>query len=238
MAKKEETGLEVDEIIEESHDSVEHFIENNQNIIIGVLGFIVLAVAIFVGYNKLIVAPKEAEAKNIVYHAQNWFAADSFQLALDGDGANPGFYDIIDEFGVTKVGKTAKYYAGICELNLGNYEDAIDYLSKFKASDPNIQAVAYGAIGDANAELDDIETAAKQYKKAASVATLKSISSSYLYRAGKAYELLEDFGAAKNAYEEIVSNYPDANQLGLSQADQTIAKNAHKSLAQVEAQLN
>ena len=233
MAENED--LEIEEILEESHDSIEQFIEKNQNIILGVLGVVVLAVALFVGYKKLIVAPKEAEAKNLVYHAQNWFAADSFQLALDGDGANYDFYDIMDEFGVTKVGKMAKYYAGISELNLGNYDDAIKYLSKFKTSDVNVQAVAYAGIGDANAQQGDLEAAVKQYKKAAETSTLKSVSAAYLYRAGKAYETLEDYKSAKAVYQKITAIYPDENSLSLSPADQGIAKNAKKSLAKVEA---
>ncbi|MEZ5007674.1 MAG: tetratricopeptide repeat protein [Chitinophagales bacterium] len=235
MAKDKGIDLDDEVLLEESHDSIEHFIENNQNIILGVLGVIILAIAIFVGYKRFIVAPKEAEAKSVVFYAQNWFAADSFKLALEGDGANYGFYDIIDEYKVTKIGKMARYYAGISELQLGNYDAAITQLSKFKTSDDNVQAVAYAAIGDANAQLGNMDKAITQYKKAAETATLKSVSAAYFFRAGKAYEVNEDYKGAKEMYKKIVSLYPDANQFNLSQADQDLAKKATKNLARVEA---
>lgn len=235
MAKDKGIDLDDEVILEESHDSIEHFIENNQNIILGVLGVIILVIAVYVGYKRFIVAPKEVEAKNVVYQAQNWFAIDSFQLALDGDGASYGFYDIIDEYKVTKVGKMARYYAGISELQLGNYEAAIKQLSKFKTSDANVQAVAYAGIGDAHAQLGEMDKAISQYKKAAESATLKSVAAAYFFRAGKAYETIPDYKGAKEMYKKITTLYPDANQFNLSQADQDLAKKAIKNLARVEA---
>jgi tetratricopeptide (TPR) repeat protein len=99
--------------------------------------------------------------------AQNYFQKDSFNLALNGDGNYSGFLDIIDDYGRTKPGKLARYYAGISYLHLGKYKEAIEYLEDFKTDDPLLQPVKIGATGDAYAELGNKEKALKLYLEAA-----------------------------------------------------------------------
>lgn len=227
MAKtqnEQEGGIHV----EESFNSVEQFFEENQNIVLGILGTIIVLVAAFVIYNRFIVAPKAEEATRQVYKAQQWFEADSFRLALEGDGNYYGFLDIIDEFGGTPTGKMARYYAGISSLNTGNYDDAISYLSNFKTGDPNVQAVAYGGIGDAYAQLDDLESAVGQYEKAARTATIQDVAPVYYVRAGVAHEQLGNPEAALKMYAAVVENYPEAS----------LYPTAQKSHARLEALSN
>jgi tetratricopeptide (TPR) repeat protein len=227
MAKKNseaEGGVQV----EESFSRLETFFEENQNAVLGVLGAVIIIVAGFVIYNRFIIAPKAEEASRQVFRAQQWFEADSFRLALEGDGNYYGFYDIQEDFGATPVGKMARYYIGICNLQLGNYDEAIGYLSKFKTSDPNVQAVAYGGLGDAYAELDDLEQAVKHYEKAGDIATLGSIAPIYYIRAGKAYEVIGDTESARKMYQAVVDNYEGSSSFDTAQ----------KHLARVEASLN
>lgn len=221
---EQEGGIQV----EEGYNSVEQFFEENQNVVLGILGTVIVLVAAFVIYNRFIVAPKAEEATRQVYKAQQWFEADSFRLALEGDGNYYGFLDIIDEFGGTPTGKMARYYAGVSSLNMGNYDDAISYLSKFKTADPNVQAVALGGIGDAYAQLSDMESAVDQYAKAARTATIADVAPVYYVRAGVAYEQLGDMAAAEKMYQSVVDDYPDAN----------LASTAEKSLARIEALSN
>ncbi len=238
MAKTNNEGTQEGLQVEETYNKFETFFEQNQNLVLGVLGVILLVVAGMVGYKKFILGPKEAEASKQIYKAQYWFEADSFQLALDGNGNTYGFYDIMDEFKGTKAGKAAKYYAGICNLNLGNYDDAIDYLSAFKTTDPNVQAVAYGGLGDANAQLEDMDAAASYYQKAASSAELKRVASTYAIRAGKAYESLGEFDDAKKMYQLAADKFPDPDAADLQYSDRDVAGRAHKNLARIEAILN
>ena len=201
--------------VEETFNSVEAFFEQNQNIILGVLGVLLLVVAGFVGYQKFILGPKEVEASKQIYQAEYWFEADSFQLALNGDGNTYGFYDIIDDYKSTTAGKRAKYNAGICNLNLGNYDEAIDLLSSFKTTDPNVQAIAYGGIGDANAQLNEMDEAVKFYSKAANSASLNMTVATYALRAGKAYESIEEYESAKEMYQLAVAKYPNPSAVEL-----------------------
>jgi hypothetical protein len=67
--------------------------------------------------------------------ATNGVASDSlYKLSLNGSEGKFGFIKIADEYG-TDAGNLANYYAGMAYLNTGKYNEAIDYLNKFKSDD-------------------------------------------------------------------------------------------------------
>jgi hypothetical protein len=85
--------------------------------------------------------------------ATNGVASDSlYKLSLNGSEGKFGFIKIADEYSGTDAGNLANYYAGMAYLNTGKYNEAIDYLNKFKSDDIVLSGLATGAIGDAYAE--------------------------------------------------------------------------------------
>jgi tetratricopeptide (TPR) repeat protein len=185
----------------------EKFIEDNQRVLTLVVLGILVVVGGYMGFRRFLLAPKEAEAQSAIYAAENYFAADSFRLALEGDGTNLGFTNIVDEYGITKAAGLAAYYAGICYLKLGEYENAIDYLKKYNGGDEMIAPLAYGGIGDANAELGNNEDAVKYYVRAAKASDNNFTAPMFFMKAGQVYEVLKDYPAALKMYEQIKSKY-------------------------------
>jgi tetratricopeptide (TPR) repeat protein len=209
MAKKKQasdTGLEG---VEGALTRTEQFIEDNQKWIVRIITGILLLVVIFIGAKRYYLNPLEEEAHGQMFVAEQYFEADSFNLALYGDGNYSGFLQIIDDYGITKAGNLAKYYAGICFLKLGQFEDAIDYLQKFKAKDKMIGPIATGAIGDAFVELGEMEKGLSHYLKAASLSDNNFTSPMFLMKAGQIYENLGNYKKALDIYEQIRKNYPD-----------------------------
>ena len=141
--------------VEEAFGKTEQFIENNQKIILIVVGIIVVVVLGFFGFKRFYLAPKEKEAQGQMFMAEKYFEQDSITKALNGDGNYPGFLDIIDQYGITKTGNLAHYYAGICYLKKGEFEKAIDHLKHFSTKDKIVGPMALGAIGDAYMELNE-----------------------------------------------------------------------------------
>ena len=123
--QKDEERLEQ---IESTLGKTEMFVEKNRNTIMVVLGVIIVVVLAIFGVKKFIVEPREAEAQTAIFRAEQLFENDDYATALNGDGNNAGFMDIINEYGGTKTGNLARYYAGICYLNTGDFENAIKYL--------------------------------------------------------------------------------------------------------------
>lgn len=190
----------------------EQFIENNKKPVSIIVIAIILLVGGFFSYKKLYIAPLEKKAHIQMFVAEQYFEKDSFNLALNGDGNNWGFIKIIDEFGATKAANLSHYYAGICYLHIGKFNEAIEQLEDFSSSDVLIASIAKGAIGDAYAELGKKEDALKYYKKAAKINENDFSSPIYLMKAGQVSESLNDYKQALEFYTEIKEKFPRSTE--------------------------
>jgi len=172
---------------------------------------VVLAVVLgYFGYQKYILEPKTRDAQEQIYAAQQFFEADSLDKALFGDGNHLGFVDIADEYSSTKPGKLANYYAGVTFLKKGDFDKAIDYLSKFDADDELVAPMAKGAIGDAYLEKGDQNKAVSQYLKAAAMRDNGFTSPLFYFKAAQTYELMGNYENALANYQIIHDKYPNS----------------------------
>ena len=221
MAKKKEslpTGqagkdlLENPEVIQEKLEGIEHWVEKNPKLLIGVVGVIVLAVGGFFGYRYWI-GNQDAQAQKEMFQAVRYFEADSLNLALNGDGNNLGFLQIVEDYSLTEAGNLANFYAGAIYLKQGKFPLAIFHLEDYKANDLLVQARAYSLIGDAYMEQKSYEDAAKFYEKAAGYKPNKEFTPVYLMKAGLAYEKLNNTDKAKAAYQTIIDKYWESSEV-------------------------
>jgi tetratricopeptide (TPR) repeat protein len=215
MVSKKEQELKTEkrlENIEETLTRSETFIVENQKTISIVVGVILLIVLGVFGYTKYIIEPKTQDAQDQIFYAQQFFQADSLDKALYGDGNHLGFIDIAEEYSGTKPGNLANYYAGISFLKKGDFDKAIDYLSKFDSDDKMVIAMAKGAIGDAYLEKGDKDKAVDFYLKAATIRDNNFTSPLFYFKAAKTYELMDNYGKALENYEIIRQKYPRSKQ--------------------------
>ena len=196
------------ERIEETVSKTEQFYNENKKTIWGcIIAAAVIALGVL-AYNQFYLKPKVAEAQEQAYPAEAAFRDGNFELALNGDGNNYGFAQIIDEYG-TKAGKAMPFYAGVCALQLKDYEAALDYLKKYKGKDPILAARAQACLGDALAGLERYEEAAAQFEKAAGVSD-NMFAAGYLLKAAVTYEELGANDKALALYETIKDKYPQS----------------------------
>ncbi|MDD3739762.1 MAG: tetratricopeptide repeat protein [Bacteroidales bacterium] len=198
--------------VESALSRAENFIETNQKAFMYGLGGILVLVLLVIGYFKLIREPRIQEAWSEAYKAEFYFEKDSFNLALNGDWAYPGFLEIIDNYGRTPMGNAAKYYAGVCYMRLGDFEAAIDMLEDFKSKDPMVGAMAICLIGDANMELGNMDEALELYLEAAEKADNEFLSPIFIMKAGRTCELLGDNKQALELYQRIDKEYYETPQ--------------------------
>lgn len=209
MAKKNQQQGAGIEGFESALTKTEEFIEDHQKILSIIVGSIVLLVIIYMGYNRFYKQPLEEEAQTQMFMAERYFAADSMRLALNGDGSNLGFLAIIDEYGNTKAGELAHYYAGIAYLHRENFQQAIDYLKQFDAEDKVVAPLSLGAIGDAYMELGEDEMALAYYKKAARYNNNQFTCPRFLKKAAGVHEKLQEYKEALELYSQIEEEYPE-----------------------------
>lgn len=198
--------------VQEGYNKAEDFLNKYKFPIFGLLGLILVGVLGFWAYNNLYVPPRQSASVENAYAAQNYFEKDDFEKALNGDGVNDGFLDIISNYGSTKMGNLANYYAGACYLQLGDYDAAIDYLSSFKGKDMVISSMALGGIGDAHMQLGNTNEGISFYEKAATNSDNNVTAPMYHFRAGVAKEQNEDMEGAKEHYEIIKEKYPTSTE--------------------------
>ena len=196
------------ENIEATVSATEKFYNENKKTIWAVVGGILVIFLAILLYSKFIYQPKCAQAQKDAYPAELAFQQEEWDLALEGDGNNLGFYDIIDNYG-TKAGKAVWFYAGVCELQRGNYQEALDALKKYKGKDSILAARAIACQGDAYVGLDDVKSAVACFEKAAASAD-NVFAASYLLKAGVAYEALGEAAKALACYEKIKDQYPQS----------------------------
>jgi tetratricopeptide (TPR) repeat protein len=139
--------------------------------------------------------------------AEQNFRAGDFELALNGDGNALGFVQIIDEYG-KKAGKAVYFYAGVCELQLGEWEQAIKYLESYKGKDTILAARATACIGDAYVGLEDYKKALGYFEKAAQADNM--YAAGYLLKAGAVAEALGENDKALSFYKKIKDQYPQS----------------------------
>jgi len=210
--KNPEDFLEI-ENLQEQYGKAESFINANTGIVTGaVIGLIALMAAFF-WFSRVYIPGQENQANEEMFTAQQNFANDAFQVALDGDGNYPGFLEIIDNYsGSTKASNLAHYYAGISYLNLGEFQNAIDYLGKFSGGDAVLGGMAQGAMGDAYMELGDTENGIKHYRNAANASNNDFTGPMWLMRAGMAMSKEGDHASAKSMFEMIKDKYPKSSE--------------------------
>lgn len=212
MNKKNEENPTGFQTVENALSRTEQYIEENQKSLSIIILAIVVVVGGYLGYKRFYLEPSNREAQASMFVAEKYFEQDSFELALNGDGANYGFLEIIDEYSVTKAANLAHYYSGISYIRTGKFEEAIEHLEKFDAEDIMIASIALGAIGDCYMELDNKEKAASFYLKAGARKKNSFTSPIFLKKAGMVLEDLKEYDKAMKAYQKIQKDYPDTDE--------------------------
>jgi tetratricopeptide (TPR) repeat protein len=209
--KKKDENPQTISNVEETLTRTEHFLEENYKPLLIALGIIVVVVGL--GWlGKMYMGKRNDEAQSQIYQAEKYLEMDSLSLALNGDGNYLGFLDIIKDYRFTNTGNLARYSAGICYLQLGKYQEAIDFLDKYSKKDKVIGSMAIGATGDAYVESGNTDKGIAKYIEAADFAKNSFNTPVFLMKAAELYELNGKFSDALKIYERIDSEFPESTE--------------------------
>jgi tetratricopeptide (TPR) repeat protein len=209
MAEEKET---LPQNLEHRLSNIEHWVEENKKLLTYIVGGMFAIVALYFGITKYYLEPRNIEANNQIFMAQKWFADDSLNLALNGDGNFPGFISIVDDYKWTDAANLSHYYLGVIYLKQGKFEDAIDELKSFSGKDKLVTNMALGAMGDAYSELGKNDDAVDYYKKAAYHFENELTTPVFLKKAGMLLEAEKKNDEAKKLYEDIKAKFPNSTE--------------------------
>ena len=212
MAKKETKKSDQNELIEnpeviaEKLVPGEDFLKSNSKILAGILAVAVILIGgvLFFQYNT---QQQNEKAQAEMFQAVYFFEQDSVDFALNGDGINKGFLNIIESYPRTDAANLAHFYTGSIYLSQKKFEDALTHLEEFSSDDYLVQAKAYSLVGDANLELGKTDEAIAQYTKAARTNENKFMSPKYLAKLAVAQEEAGKIEDAIKTYAEIEEKY-------------------------------
>ncbi|MGP1515693.1 MAG: tetratricopeptide repeat protein [Bacteroidales bacterium] len=216
--EKEEKNLQVGNIISRT----EVFIDKNKKIIIGIVVAVLVIAATILLYNSWYIPSQEKNAENEIFAAQQYFAQEDYAKALNGDGKHQGLIAISENYSSTKQGRLAKYYVGIIYMKQGKFNDAIKYLEGFKPDDKFMPSQIRSLIGDCYWELNNLDEAISNYKKAAEKNPNNFTTPVILMKLGAAYEVKKDFQKALDCYTQLKKDYPRSPEY--SQVEKYIAR--------------
>ena len=211
MAEQKHTQDPLD--LEVAMSASEAFIIKYKNkFLTGIAAYVILVGGVL-GYQHFISEPNEKKASEALFKGEQYFNADNFELALNGDSLGyEGFLNVANKFSGTDAGKLANAYAGLCYAQLGNYEEAVNYLNKFNANDHLVSPALLGTMGNCYAQLGQLDKAAATLVKAADKANSQALSPIYLIQAGQIYEKLGKKSEAVSAYKTVKEKYFNSYQ--------------------------
>ncbi|MBT3300992.1 MAG: tetratricopeptide repeat protein [Bacteroidetes bacterium] len=212
----------------ENKTKLEDFFEKYKKQLTYVLGGILVIILLTFAYKNFVIKPQQLQAQDLMFMAEDLFGKDSFELALNGSAESfYGFLDILDEFKMTESGNLARYYTGICYYKLGDYEEALVHLKKFKTNSLLLKPIALGTIGDCYSDLEEYTKALKYYYKAADATANEFTTPIYLMKAGGVLEHLEEYEKSIKVYERIKKEFKDSKEA--SNADKYIGRASAKA---------
>ncbi len=173
--------------MEDTLNKSEAFFLKYKKAIIGAVVALIVIIAGIVLYKTYVSGPREEKASTAIARGQEYFAQGLFKQALEGDSTGfKGFAKLASDYSSTAAGNLANLYAGLCNAQLGKWDEAVKYLENYDgADDQMISPAALGALGNAYAHQNQLDKAVSTLKKAAAEADNNSLSPTFLIQAGE-----------------------------------------------------
>jgi tetratricopeptide (TPR) repeat protein len=188
------------------------FVKNQKNITYAVLGLLT-GVVLYFGYKYFISEPNNKKCQEEMFQAEAMFEKDSFNLSLTGiENSYKGFADLASSYGSTDAGKLCKYYAGVASLNVGKFEDAVSYLESASVCGKVLPIARYSALGDAYAELKNMDKAASNYDNAIDAGDNELLTPNVMKKYAMLKEIAGDKASALKTYSAIKEKYPTSTE--------------------------
>ena len=192
---------------EQQVTKTEAFFEKYKKAVIAAVAAVIVIIVGVILANNYYFEPRANEASTELAKSQELFDQQQYDKAL------VGFQKVAADYSSTDAGNLAQLYIGICQANLGKWQEAVDALESFSGKDDQmISPAAEGALGNAYANLNQLDKAVDHLKKAAKMADNNSLSPTFLIQAG---EILESQGKKDEAlklYQQVKENYFNSMQ--------------------------
>lgn len=213
MANKQaQQELEQDPLLE-TFSKAQSFYDQNKSTVIGGIIAVVLIVGGSIGYYYYS-SVQEDKAQELMGYATQYYLNGDYETALTGSDEDftVGFEQIIDNYSITDAANLASYYAAVCEYNLGNPQEAINYIENYDVPDGimGVSPVSFHAV--LLTEINEHAEAANKYIEAAELDRNDSTTPYNYLEAANAYYDADNPAEAQRYAQIIVDEYSNSSQ--------------------------
>lgn len=214
MSKKRVKEELEQDVLLETFSKAQNFYDQNKNTVIGATIALIILIGGSVGYYYY-TESQESEAQELMGYATQAYLQGNYEKALTGSEADftVGFEQIIKNYGMTDAANLARYYAAISAYNLGNPQEALDYIQNYEVPKGimGVGPLSFHAV--IHTELGNHAQAAELYVKAAEWDVNDSTTPYNYLEAARAYYDAGDTEKAQMYAQKIIDDYEESNQV-------------------------
>jgi tetratricopeptide (TPR) repeat protein len=205
LSKKE---IKEDKLVAFYYKTYAYFDENRARIFLYAGAFVVLVLAVFYYYRTK--AEDNITAGVELSRAIDSYDEGAYLEAIEGNAAKntAGLQKVVDNYGSTENGETAKIYLANSYSMLGKEDDAFKYYKEYDGDIPMFKAAALAGQAGYYASHNEYDKAANTYEKASNVSKVNVLNSDYMLRAGINYIKVGNIAEAKKLFDTIKKDYP------------------------------
>lgn len=195
------------------------------NYAITALVVVVIAIVVYMN-NRRANNEKAATELGKVFSIYDAGASDvrQYQVAINGQPERGimGLKTIVDNYGTTESGATARFYLANAYLHLGQYDEALRQFDDFDGDSDLLRAAALAGMGSCYEAKGDYARAASSFERAAGIAANQTNTPDYLSAAARCYGLAGEKERAVTLYKRLKNDYPTS----------TVAREADRYITQ------
>lgn len=199
--------------------------DNKRKLTIGAGIIVLLAVAVFFYVSNRKTKSEEAETK--LSAVITLYDQGKYPESINGDstGNIMGLTKIVNDYGGTESGQTAKLYLGNCYFNVKDYDNALKQFEDYSGKNDIVKASCLSGIGAVYDAKGDNKKAAEYFEKSAKVNKDIVINQENIYYAVRAYAEAGDKENAKKMYDMLKEQYPKSKYIAESKRFESLFKN-------------
>lgn len=199
--------------------------ENKKKVYIGVGVILALVVVGFLYFSNKKAKNEEAEVK--LSAVISLYEQGKYPEAINGDPAAniTGLNQIVNDYGSTESGETAKLYLGNCYFNVKDYDNALKQFDNYGGDNDIVKASCISGMGAVYEAKGDLKKAGEYFEKAASVNKGVVINQENLFYAIRSYTNAGDKENAKRVFAKLKEQYPKSKYINESKRFEAEFKN-------------
>lgn len=180
----------------------------NRRILTGGAIGVLLIIAGILGYNY-IQGERDAQAQEFLGAILLEYEKGDYRISLDGIGENIGLLKIVERYGSTAAGNTARFYAGNAFFALKEYDQALEQFEQFRAGRDFLGASATAGRAAIHELHEEYSLAGDLFRRAADMDANAVRGPYYLRKSAHAYISSREIDLALDVIRQAKENYPE-----------------------------